>query len=119
MPPLATTTLGAQVREARERLGLTVTETARRAGVSQPWLSDVEVGRIQAPGEERLKKLAHALELDPLELLEASGRLTAEQQLMMQRRPSFSEFVHSDPRLDRQAARALVALYLHYTGGRE
>jgi transcriptional regulator with XRE-family HTH domain len=116
---VATTSLAQLLRDAREDLGLNVTEVARRAGVSQPWLSKVEAGTIVTPGEDRLKKLAHALEIDPLELLESSGRLTAEQQLMMQRRPSFAEFVHSDPRLDRQAARALVALYLHFTGGRE
>lgn len=114
-----TTTLASTLLDARERLGLNVTEAARRAGVSQSWLSKVESGTIKTPGPDRLRRVAHALELDPLELLEASGRLSAEQQLMMQSRPSFSEFVHSDPRLDRIGARALVALYLHFTGGRE
>lgn len=113
-----TTTLGALVSEARERAGLTVTEAAMRAGVGQSWVSKLEAGTIKTPGEDRLKRLATALGLDPLELLKASGRLTAEQQLMMERRPTFAEFVHSDPRLDRKAARALVALYLHFTGGR-
>jgi transcriptional regulator with XRE-family HTH domain len=105
--------------EARERKELSINQTATRAQVGTSYLSQLEKGIIKTPGPERLKRLAHVLDLDPVELLEASGRLTVEQQLLLDRRPSFSEFVQSDPRLDRQAARALVALYLHFTGGRE
>lgn len=113
------TELGATITSAREALNLTSTQVATRAGVSTSWYSQVELGKIQTPGPERLKKIAHVLEIDPVELLEISGRLSAEQQLLLDKRPSFSEFVHSDPRVDRIGARALVALYLHFTGGRE
>lgn len=40
--------LGALVREARERSGLTQADLAKRAGVSREWLLKVEAGRTPA-----------------------------------------------------------------------
>ncbi|WP_156250851.1 helix-turn-helix domain-containing protein [Pseudactinotalea terrae] len=40
--------VGAVVRDARERAGLTQAELARRSGVSREWLVAVEAGRTPA-----------------------------------------------------------------------
>lgn len=40
--------VGALVRDARERAGLTQADLARRAGVSREWLVKVEAGRTPA-----------------------------------------------------------------------
>ena len=53
--------LGALVRNARERAGLTQTELAQRARVSREWLQKVEAGRTSA---EMPRVLAVLAELD-------------------------------------------------------
>src|SRR5947209_3897690 len=42
---------GDRVKQARELFGLTQTDLAERVGVSQPAISDIEVGRIQGSAE--------------------------------------------------------------------
>ena len=50
--------LGALVREARERAGMTQTELAQRARVSREWLLKVEAGRTSAEMPRVLAVLA-------------------------------------------------------------
>lgn len=54
--------LGALVREARERSGLTQAGLAKRAGVSREWLLKVEAGRTPAE-MPRVLDLLHELGL--------------------------------------------------------
>jgi y4mF family transcriptional regulator len=44
----STQDLAAAVRGQRQDLGLTQAELATRAGVSRPWLSEVEAGKLTA-----------------------------------------------------------------------
>lgn len=55
--------LGAAVRDARSRLGLTQAETASRAGVARSWLARVEAGH-RTVELEPLLRLLQALELE-------------------------------------------------------
>ena len=52
--------LGEYIREMRERHDLSVRELAKKAKVSAPFLSDIELGR-RHPSEEVLRTLAAAL----------------------------------------------------------
>lgn len=67
------------LRTIRQRSGLTVSGLARRAGISQPHLSNVERGRRQA-SPELIVRLAAALRVPLVALLaqvEALGERTA------------------------------------------
>jgi transcriptional regulator with XRE-family HTH domain len=48
--------LGALLRDARQKAGLTQAELARRASTSQAAISDIERGRVQ-PSAQRLDRL--------------------------------------------------------------
>jgi transcriptional regulator with XRE-family HTH domain len=62
--------IGASVRKARQRSGLSTRELAQRAGMSQPFLSNIENGR-STPSVTTLYKLASALGVSASELLPA------------------------------------------------
>lgn len=62
--------VGATVRSLREKSGLSMRELARRSGVSQPFLSQIERG-VSAPSMVTTYRLAEALEVLPGALLPA------------------------------------------------
>ncbi|MBB1025621.1 helix-turn-helix transcriptional regulator, partial [Dietzia sp. DQ12-76] len=64
------TRLGSRIRHHRQQLGLTLVEVAGHAGISQPFLSQIERGKA-APSMSTLEGLAHALGTTQAHLLEA------------------------------------------------
>jgi transcriptional regulator with XRE-family HTH domain len=52
--------LGQRLHELRDRVDLSSRESAKKVGISSPFLSDIELGR-RFPSEEILAKLASAL----------------------------------------------------------
>src|SRR4051794_39563970 len=55
-------TLGAKLRRQRRRLGLTLDELAGRTGISKPYLSLIETGRVpNPPSDEKLRRLEQTL----------------------------------------------------------
>lgn len=61
--------LGTNLREARERLGLTQEQVAERCGVHATEVSRIEAGK-RDPKVTTLERLAAALEVPPGRLLE-------------------------------------------------
>src|SRR6266478_6500359 len=62
--------LGPKLRRQRRRLGLTLDELAGRTGISKPYLSLIETGRVpNPPSDEKLRKLEQTLGFTPGELL--------------------------------------------------
>jgi repressor LexA len=54
--------LGSKLRRQRRRLGLTLDELAGRTGISKPYLSLIETGRVpNPPSDEKLKRLEQSL----------------------------------------------------------
>ncbi|HEY7120255.1 MAG TPA: XRE family transcriptional regulator [Tepidisphaeraceae bacterium] len=54
--------LGAKLRKQRRRLGLTLDELAGRTGISKPYLSLIETGRVpNPPSDEKLRRLEQTL----------------------------------------------------------
>src|SRR5213075_1998397 len=54
--------LGPKLRRHRRRLGLTLDELAGRTGISKPYLSLIETGRVpNPPSDEKLRKLEQSL----------------------------------------------------------
>ncbi|MDY7104966.1 MAG: XRE family transcriptional regulator [Actinomycetota bacterium] len=68
--------VGAALRAERERAGLSMRALAALAGVSQPFLSQVERG-VTSPSIATLYRLADALDLSPAELLPSPQRHAA------------------------------------------
>lgn len=62
--------LGAKIRRRRKELGLTLDELAGRTGVSKPYLSLIETGRVtNPPSDEKLRRIEHSLGFSPAELV--------------------------------------------------
>ena len=59
---------GSRVKRARERAGLSQRELARRAGIHQPNVSEIESGRV-VPGEPTLRRLLEAARVRPSVML--------------------------------------------------
>src|SRR5215204_3477698 len=62
--------LGPKLRRQRRRLGLTLDELAGRTGISKPYLSLIETGRVpNPPSDEKLRRLEQTLGFPAGELL--------------------------------------------------
>lgn len=62
--------LGPKIRKNRRKLGLTLDELAGRTGISKPYLSLIETGRVpNPPSDEKLRKLEQSLGFSAGELL--------------------------------------------------
>lgn len=70
-------TLGEFIRERRENLDLSLRELARRAQVTAPFLSDIELGR-RYPSDEVLVRLSTALGVTIEELRTYDNRAPVE-----------------------------------------
>src|SRR5512145_999909 len=69
-PTTAMEPLGPKLRRQRRRLGLTLDELAGRTGISKPYLSLIETGRVpNPPSDEKLRKLEQTLGFAPNELV--------------------------------------------------
>ena len=54
--------LGPKLRRQRRRLGLTLDELAGKTGISKPYLSLIETGRVpNPPSDEKLRRLEQTL----------------------------------------------------------
>lgn len=73
MDPKQALLLGKQLKEARNRLGLSAREVADRSGMADSNVLRLEQGAIANPRPETLKSLADALDLDLADLYAAAG----------------------------------------------
>ncbi|MHC4792037.1 MAG: helix-turn-helix domain-containing protein, partial [Planctomycetota bacterium] len=53
--------LGQIIRKKREQLNLTLDEVSRQVGFSKPYLSTIETGKVNPPGDDLLEKLEKIL----------------------------------------------------------
>src|SRR5436190_15331775 len=62
--------IGPKLRRQRRRLGFTLDELAGRTGISKPYLSLIETGRLpNPPSDEKLRRLEQTLGFTPGELI--------------------------------------------------
>ena len=67
---LSQDTIGQKIRKRRNRLGFTLEDLAAKAGISKPYLSLIETGRVaNPPSDLKLRGLEKALEFPAGELL--------------------------------------------------
>ena len=84
--------LGEFLRERREALrktdpGYSLRRVAHRVGIEPSFLSKVERGEGPPPGEETLRRLAAELEVDADVTLALAGKVSADLQEVIRRRP--------------------------------
>jgi transcriptional regulator with XRE-family HTH domain len=72
-------TLGNYVKERREALPLSLTDFAKRSGLSKSELSALENGKIGLPGADKRRKLAAALGVSHLDILVAAGEISEDE----------------------------------------
>lgn len=103
------------LKELRMDRELSQAGLAKRAGVSNGYIGLIEVGqRGERPSLDVVKRLGQALSasLDEMEiLLRTTGYLGPHEQLVPDERPTFAQFVDSDPLLSRRQKDALLTIY--------
>jgi transcriptional regulator with XRE-family HTH domain len=97
--------LGEFIRAQRERANLSLRRLAENAGISNPYLSQIERG-IRKPSAEILKNLARALEISSNTLYSKAGLIDEEMPP-----PSVFEAIDNDERLNGEHKRVLLDMY--------
>jgi transcriptional regulator with XRE-family HTH domain len=97
--------LGGYIRHQRESARLSLRHLAKLAGVSNPYLSQIERG-LRKPSAEILQAIAKALEISSETLYVKAG-------ILEEREPSedLEEVISRDPHLTAEQRQALVEMY--------
>lgn len=97
--------LGGFIRDQRERANLSLRRLADSAGISNPYLSQIERG-IRKPSAEILKRLSRALEISSNSLYSRAGLIDDEM-------PSTTVFeaIEADEGLSESHKRVLLDMY--------
>lgn len=97
--------IGEFIKEQRERANLSLRRLADRAGISNPYLSQIERG-IRRPSAEILKRLSRALEISAESLYTRAGLIDEGPEA-----PTVVEAVESDRKLTPRQKQVLLDLY--------
>ena len=97
--------VGDYIREQRQRANLSLRRLAERAGVSNPYLSQIERG-IRNPSAEILKRLSRALEISAETLYTRAGLIEDGPAA-----PSVIEAIESDRNLTPRQKQVVLDLY--------
>lgn len=99
--------LGGYLREQREHARLSVRQLANLAGVSNPYLSQIERG-LRKPSAEVLQQIARGLRISAEALYVRAGILDSEG------RPSVEAAVNADPEINDRQRRVLLDIYASF-----
>jgi transcriptional regulator with XRE-family HTH domain len=104
--------LGDFIRTQRELSAMSMREFARAAGISNPYLSQIERG-LRAPSEQVLQAIAETLKVSADTLYEQAGRGQTDEG------PSAVEqAIRDDPALTGRQRQALLEVYRAFIAGR-
>jgi phage repressor protein C with HTH and peptisase S24 domain/transcriptional regulator with XRE-family HTH domain len=85
--------LGTRIRRQRRRHGLTLDDLSARTGISKPYLSLIETGRVaNPPSDEKLRRIEMELQFTPGELLTEAQLLRTPKEV----RAMLKELVHEE-----------------------
>ena len=103
--------IGSFIREQREAAEVSVRQLAKLAGVSNPYLSQIERG-LRKPSAEILQQIARGLSISAETLYERAGLLEegSTRRLVV-------EAIEHDPELTAEQRAQLVNTYLDFIGG--
>lgn len=97
--------LGDFIRQQRQRADLSLRRLAERAGISNPYLSQIERG-IRKPSAEILKQLSRALQISAETMYSRAGLIEEGSNP-----PTVVEAVEADERLSPRHKQVLLDLY--------
>lgn len=103
--------LGEFIRQQREVANVSVRRLAELAGVSNPYLSQIERG-LRRPSAEILQQLAKALKISVETLYVRAGLLSEDDAAA----PSVREAIGRDPVLSAEQKQALINVYDSFVG---
>lgn len=98
--------VGDFIRQQRENAQKSIRDLARAAGVSNPYLSQIERG-IRKPSAEILQQIARALEISAESLYVRAGILDG----TPPEASSVPEAISADPRLTAEQKQSLLSVY--------
>ena len=96
--------LGSFIRQQRERSAISIRKLADRAGISNPYLSQIERG-LRKPSAEILKRIARGLSVSAESLYERAGLLEGKDV------PDVEDAIGADPELTERQKQALTQIY--------
>lgn len=107
--------LGDFIRQRRELAQQSIRDLSRIAGVSNPYLSQIERG-LRKPSAEILQQIARALHVSAETLYVRAGILDSDSEsaATVDPTPSVEEAVLSDPHLTQEQKNTLLSVYRTY-----
>ncbi len=105
-----TATLGEFIRRQRELSELSMREFASLAGISNPYLSQIERG-LRAPSEHVLRAIAATLNTSAEALYEQAGVAVEDESATV-----VVEAIRADPHLTARQRQALLEVYKSFVG---
>jgi transcriptional regulator with XRE-family HTH domain len=108
------TNLGDYIRQQRELHELSMRQVAEMAGISNPYLSQIERG-LREPSERVIDAIARTLELSAEKLYEQAGRPTPGDE---EEPTPVETAIQGDARLTARQRQALLEVYHAFTGRR-
>jgi transcriptional regulator with XRE-family HTH domain len=107
--------LGEFIRRQRELHELSMRQVAEMAGISNPYLSQIERG-LREPSEKVMEAIARSLEMSAESLYEQAGRRAPGQDVEL---TEVEAAIERDKLLSARQRRALLDIYRSFTGRRE
>jgi transcriptional regulator with XRE-family HTH domain len=104
--------LGTFIRQQRERSAMSLRNLAEKAGVSNPYLSQIERG-LRRPSADVLKLIARGLSISAETLFEKAGLLEGREQ------PDVAAAIEADTALSERQKTALTEIYQSFVADRE
>ncbi|HMM96580.1 helix-turn-helix transcriptional regulator [Phycicoccus sp.] len=105
--------LGEYLRDQRRAARLSLRQLSELAGVSNPYLSQIERG-LKRPSAEILQQLAKGLEVSAESLYVRAGILDAEHAAPATEAPDVRRAIAEDPLLTARQKKTLLDIYLSY-----
>ena len=105
--------LGEYLREQRQAASLSLRQLSELAGVSNPYLSQIERG-LKRPSAEILQQLAKGLEVSAESLYVRAGILDAESAAPQADAPDVRKAIAADPVLTARQKKTLLDIYESY-----
>lgn len=106
--------VGEFIRQQRENAQQSIRDLARSAGVSNPYLSQIERG-IRRPSADILQQIARALEISAETLYVRAGILDG----TPPETSSVPEAINNDERLTPEQKQSLLSVYRSFVGNQE
>jgi transcriptional regulator with XRE-family HTH domain len=105
MSPVNVSSIGSYIREQREQAKISIRQLAQAAGVSNPYLSQVERG-IRRPSADILQQIAKGLRISAEALYVQAGILDDKRS-----ESSVTEAIMADPEISERQKQMLIDIY--------